>query len=664
MAILISFLLLGELVVAQEANTYNEAIIMGNNLFAENKLSEARNYYQLALSYKSEDEYAINKISSISDEASVKLADEDNYLEFIDQADSYQKKYNYDEALVYYSKALAIIPNDAYAIGRINRIREIQEDLVTNSEEFNHLIEDGITFLNKNQFANATTSFKKARKIFPKNKYVKNFIVKTKEAQAIFIATQEAFNNEVELAAGYANEKNYDKVISHLYKANKISPDNWAVITEIKKYETIINTENDDNLDIVNSNNNQVYTDNRKITTITSSHIDNTLASNSKLDEKYRAISLAEIEQYQETLKTKIIANNINQRKNNLIVLSEIDKTDNVTDITNHNPFSTDDAPSIIIVPIDSSLIVENNTILLDISNKRLTNYNEEIINSHINIGLLAQRKYSYQISNNHKIDEQYINESLSEIENEIALLQSRINIIVDKIQKDIIKLFDIKIAKADSLLNIGMLDEALVAFRNAATIKPDDIYAQSKITELNEIITNISAEISRKYNLAITNGDKLVKMKAYDKALDSYRKAGTIKPEEKYPVKMVFKIINMMEQNMVVDIVDNNTIINSSTTKTFTFEPVNVNVRRSNYLFMKASNLSGKSYKVIISYGSNKGKNGGFVVQIPAGEEHTDYIIRVGNQYKWFADDNNWISILPENGDIEISLIRISKSD
>ncbi len=66
----------------------------------------------------------------------------------------------------------------------------------------------------------------------------------------------------------------------------------------------------------------------------------------------------------------------------------------------------------------------------------------------------------------------------------------------------------------------------------------------------------------------------------------------------------------------------------------------------------------------MIFGYGIGTAKNGGFVVSVPADSEYHDYIIRVGNQYKWFSEDNNWISIYPENGDIEISLLRISKSD
>ena len=48
--------------------------------------------------------------------------------------------------------------------------------------------------------------------------------------------------------------------------------------------------------------------------------------------------------------------------------------------------------------------------------------------------------------------------------------------------------------------------------------------------------------------------------------------------------------------------------------------------------------------------------------MQIIEGDVFNDYIVRVGNQYKWFSEDNNWLSIIPENGNVEISMLRISK--
>jgi len=36
--------------------------------------------------------------------------------------------------------------------------------------------------------------------------------------------------------------------------------------------------------------------------------------------------------------------------------------------------------------------------------------------------------------------------------------------------------------------------------------------------------------------------------------------------------------------------------------------------------------------------------------------------VVRIGSQYKWFSEDNNWIEFLPENGEIELGVAQISR--
>ena len=167
---------------------------------------------------------------------------------------------------------------------------------------------------------------------------------------------------------------------------------------------------------------------------------------------------------------------------------------------------------------------------------------------------------------------------------------------------------------------------------------------------------------MSAEYDVAIANADKMYASKIYDKAIVAFKKAENIKPDEAYPAEMITKISRYIEENSIVDVITSSKTITLGSTEKFTFEPVKINVRKSNYIFLKAKNLSDKPVKIIFSYGSSKGKNGGFVIQVNKGEDFYDYIVRVGNQYKWFAEDNNWFTMHPENGDVEITMLRISK--
>ena len=570
-------------VLGQQAKTYDEAILIGNSLLSENKFNEAIDYYQIALLYKSDDEYATKQVNTIADELMSTLDAEELYLENIDIADVFQKKYHFDDAIRHYLKALAIIPNDAYAKGKINSIRAIQTLLDTDSEEFNQLITSGIVFLNMKHFADATRCFKKARKILPRNTGIKVLLSKTKEAETMYFSVQEAFDKEIELAYNFIVDSNYIEAIVHLNIAHEIDPDNWAVINEITKYNPIVYEQLGSQTDIEDVN--------------------NTIVNEQTQPNEVSVSSYVETDEYN-TLDN--------------IELNEVQVQ--VNEVEDYRTYAT------------------------------------------INIISQSELNNTFSLNGNNDVLQKQL--AFDETENEMAIMQNEILIAREKVQRDINQQFQELVAKGNSLFSIQLLNPAKIVYTEALDLKPNNDSVQTRINEIDNQILEINAERARNYNVTIANADRLYEMKSYDKAIGIYRKSSLIMPKEDYPKEMAGKILKMMEDNIVVDIVNSNIIIKSSTTEVFAFDPVNVNVRRSNYLFMKATNLSGNSYKIIINYGSDKGKNGGFVVQVPEGQFLNDYIIRVGNQYKWFADNNNWISIYPENGDVEISLIQISKSD
>ena len=263
----------------------------------------------------------------------------------------------------------------------------------------------------------------------------------------------------------------------------------------------------------------------------------------------------------------------------------------------------------------------------------------------------LAQTEYekALEIKNN----EAYPKKRLVEIE---SLLEK---LAVERQQR-----FDDAIVKGNNHFDQGNYQEAVLQYKVAESIKPSETYPKQRIAECNTFLAERLREIKAQYNIAIADADKLYATKIYDKAIKAYKKANSIKPDEEYPLDQIAKITNLIEVNAITDVLTGITVINSETTERFNFEPLPINVRKTNYILIKARNLGEKPFKIIFNYGSKKGKNGGFVVQVPEGSEYNDFIIRVGNQYKWFSEDNDWLTVYPENGDIEIKMVRISKSD
>ena len=713
--------------------------MIGDELFVERKIIEARKYYQTAILLRPNDRYVIGQIKKIEDELNSQSYKEERYLEIIDKGDALFRKYKFDDALVEFNKALEVIPNDAYALGKIYKIIEIKESETESVEEFNNIMSTGITLLDLNKFTEAIKSFKKAAKLLPDNTAPDVYIAKAKEARINFETKLTAYSKEIELASKYIETEEYSRTLTHLKNAQDILPDNWALANEIKNFTLLANQPQIENT----------------IGEIKSKQLDlqfSEQVQNSTLQIQYKEIVLDERSIKPDLIPHKPLLNIVNNNvppiikqseidtiikynkkeigaiKANLEKLKEIDTEYNNKMVDAQNLFNNDQfhearisfkiasqikpfevKPNMYIARIDSiiklqeiqkqidqkyhSAINTGDSLLeinlfdksiaaftiaysikpgdtlashkLHIAQNKKRDYNLAIqimkeYNEAVKVGdeLLAEEKYllskiAYEKALTIKPDKAYPAVKVKEIVRILAKID------FDRNQK-----YNKAITAADKLYNSSDLIQALVQYKIALDIKTEENYPKNKIAEINTLIEEELKQIKEKYDLTIANADKLYAIKIYDKAIDSYREASNILQTETYPKEMISKIITLIEENAIVDIFNDTLTIKAETTRTFNFEPVSINVRRSSYIFFKAVNLSTNPFKLIVSYGSDKGKNGGFVVIAAEGIEKNDYVIRVGNQYKWFADDNNWISIYPEKGDIQLSMMQISKSN
>jgi hypothetical protein len=881
--LLLSFFLFGVYnSYSQQAKTYDEAIIMGDKLLEQHKFLDAKAYYQIALTFKSKDDYAKTKIDEIIKEMNTGLEREDRYLEVILVADKLFDGNKLDEAKAEYAKAMAIIAGDDYAKEQIDKIDEIQKNNKDKLENFNKFIAQGKKNITDNQYDEAILNFKKAKKIFPDNKLPQNLIGDAKNAKAEYESKLTVYKEEVELAERYIKIKNYVEALIHLKKAIGIFPEDWAVEKEIEKYEPLAasqieyekqiekadelyvnrnyssareayaeaselwpeNTYTQDmisrideqlkaqmvNLD-TNYNKALAAADSllklkeykparaeynfalslkptedypkRKLAEIENIYAlekaktearytsiiksadslfekkefglskqkyalatsigpeddypknqlaeiekqEQLLAEQVKIDQEYKKIIVAAdalivekkypeaIAKYKEASLVKanetypddqikeieiVIANAAKQRETDAkyemqITLARrlfseenyIDARSNFSAAAQTKPLEKE--PKEKIKEIDDILKAKKLQKQLDAKYQSLlanadslvsiNNFPEAILA--IEAALVLKPADVYAAAQLEKVKglkteydkemalKQSFNKAMSEgdgfyaekklIEARSAYLKAlslipnertatkklgEINILLERKAAEINKKYQETIVKADNLFDASNLSDAIVQYKIASSLKPEETYPKDKIAETNSLIEEKLRLVKNKFDLAIADADKLYAAKIYDKAISAYQKADKIFPEETYPEEMIKKITDLIETNAIVDVIKVPTVVNSGKTEKIAFEPIRISVRKSNYILVKAKNLSGNSFKIIFGYGSKTGKNGGFVVSVPEGNESNDYIIRVGNQYKWFSDDNNWISVYPENGDIEISLLRISKSD
>ena len=209
------------------------------------------------------------------------------------------------------------------------------------------------------------------------------------------------------------------------------------------------------------------------------------------------------------------------------------------------------------------------------------------------------------------------------------------------------------KIAEIDGIL------AQIAAAEEAARIE------RERLAEAERLERERIESLRPQYNAFVKEGDKQYAAKAFDKAVEAYAKAEELNIGETYPTEMIARINKIIEDNKLYELNKDAFTMTANTPRRFTFNPVDVASRRSNYIILKARNLTpGKSFPMIVSFGSESGKNGGFVLAINESEEEKTYIFRIGGQYKWFSENNTWIELISENDDVEVSLVMISRSN
>ena len=97
---------------------------------------------------------------------------------------------------------------------------------------------------------------------------------------------------------------------------------------------------------------------------------------------------------------------------------------------------------------------------------------------------------------------------------------------------------YDQAIARADELAGSSKYEEALAEYKAAQVLKPDEDYPADKIREMNAIIEDIARkeEIQRKYDMAVSSGDSLLDAGQFRAAITSFKAATELKPDEQYP--------------------------------------------------------------------------------------------------------------------------------
>lgn len=223
---------------------------------------------------------------------------------------------------------------------------------------------------------------------------------------------------------------------------------------------------------------------------------------------------------------------------------------------------------------------------------------------------------------------------------------------------------YDAAMLSGNNFLNVKNYPDAIEQFTIALENKPGDETANQQLTLAEQLNQSRLNALAQEFQQLISSGDTQFESKNYDKAIDFYSKAIALNTGNSYPSDMIKKIGQILQENKLAELITSPVTLDVNMVKRFSFDAVDVTTRRNNYIFIKAKNLGTESFTLYISYGKDGSKNGGFMVTVPNNQDINDFIVRIGSQYKWFSEDNNWIEFTAEHGSLELTTIEISKSN
>jgi tetratricopeptide (TPR) repeat protein len=647
----------------QNLELYEATIEIADKQLADEAYADARASYVKAADIPVDVSYAraqIQKIDGILQELADAEALLTTYSNKISQADQLFSEMRYEEAKTRYAEALGIRPDENYPRQRIEEINGIFAQQLAQAEAieeaYNQQIAEGDAHLSESHFEQALISYNKALGIKPEATLPRTKIAEVEQLigqQQLAAEAESNYENKIaEADRLFANEE-LDNALIQYRSASAIFPDRnyptqqisaingllaerTALLERQNRYEQLITNANE-KFEL------QRWTESKGLykEALTINPDESWPANQIVLIDEQLA-ELAKLAELTETYNERISL--ADQQFNNDQLNEAIETYTQALSIKPGEAYPTERIATIENIFAERKAAAEKAELILQ---------------------TLAQADAYLQQSQFNEAEAAYNEVLRLEPGQPDALAKlAVINAMREEIARQNRENYREYMAVGDQFLAEKDYREAVTAYKTARSYMPDDALANQKINEAEGLLREYMLAITTEYNKLINEADRHFTAKAYDRAIESYTNAERVNPYETYPREMIRKIAQIIEENKLVEVNVTPILVNSNTTERFEFSPVNVSERRTNYILIRAKNMGTNEFPLIFSFGSSTGRNGGFVLPIPATDEYQDFVIRIGSQYRWFSEDNNWFSLSPENGNIEVGLVQISKGN
>lgn len=633
------------------APTYQSLMLLGDQEFQKEEYIKAKTYYQEALRLKKNDATANNKLNKTLQKIREQGEKEEKFYEIIDIADNHYDNNDYQKALTEYNKALKIFPKDSYTLDKIKQINDFLKNEKDKLDTFNKLISSADNFKSQKKYAEALSNYEAALVLYPSHSSANEKYKETKKLKEDYDKSISDFEQLKKEGYELSLRKKYGEALEKYNAALNIFPNDSDIQDIIKtlsikketsdKYNASIATADALYLEKSYEKARETYT--HALTIIPNDSYSTDMIA--RIDEILNSAEYISLKKFHSIIEE---AKSLEEKGENDAALAKYQSA------LKENP--NDDFTINKINHLTEIINKRDKELELQAQYNALINKGDNAVkNEDLYTALEYYIKAIELIPNPTEAKEKRddTEKKIKEFEAEMLLQKQK----WEEYYTDAIK-------SAQSFMTQQNYVEAIKEYNIALRYKKEDPIATQGLeeaTKLNEMRLNA---LAAEYNQLISNGDIQFESNNYDKAIEFYTKANALNTGYSYPSKMINKIGNILQANKLEELVSNKTEILSNTSKRFTFNPIDVTTRKNNYLLIKAKNLSEDSFTLYVAYGSKNGRSGSFILRIPNNQETNDYIVRIGSQYKWFSEDNTWIEVTPENGNLEIELMEITKSN
>lgn len=622
---------------------YEEAIAEADQLYAEENYQGAINAYRSAADMKPTEQYPMTKIKEIEKFLEDREMLESQYNTTITNADKYYENKNYQLALTLYQDALSYLPHATYPtemITEINQMLVLQEQ---QENAYQSAIQSADSLFELTRYEQAVGFYSEASTIKPKEFYPKEKIAQIQQMISDFEINQSAYQESVKRADDLFDMESWLESKQAYQDALLIKPAEEYPQSRIDEINTIledIQGQIELNYQDAIAKGDQLLNADQ----LSDALIKFEMALNLKPDEIYPKNKIEEIQHLMETreLTQKEYEQYILTADNQFAVGDYTAAREQYVLASMLKP--KEDYPKQKKEEIDQILSEQQNEI--DQAYQSLIKQGDE----YLGLKEFDEAISAYSEALNLKPQEFYPKEKIAEagdLKKNWETLQSN---------------YQSYILKGDDYYNSRSYEKAKIEYTEALKLIPGEDHPTRRIAEIDRLLDDALRELQESYNQVIAEADKYYNSNAYGQAIEAYKQANTILPEEQYPLEKIAAIQQYLKENAVRDLVMEPTAINEKNQTKFTFEPVSVTDRKKSFIHLKLKNKAEVVIKPMISYGKGQNKNGGFVVDLEPSAEEYEFIIPVGNQYKWFTESNDWISIYNEGGGLEVTLLQISK--